>query len=29
MQVPLSPLEFARQARRLYHGREAVVDGEL
>jgi len=29
MQVPLSPLEFARRARRLYGGREAVVDGNL
>ena len=29
MEVPLSPLEFARRARRLYADREAVVDGEL
>jgi fatty-acyl-CoA synthase len=29
MKVPLTPLEFARRARRLYAGREAVVDGEL
>lgn len=29
MEVPLSPLEFARRARRLYANREAVVDGEL
>ena len=28
MEVPLSPLEFARRARRLYADREAVVDGE-
>lgn len=28
MQTPLSPLEFARRARRLYADREAVVDGE-
>jgi fatty-acyl-CoA synthase len=27
MEVPLSPLEFTRRARRLYAGREAVVDG--
>ena len=27
MEVPLSPLEFARRSRRLYGGREAVVDG--
>ena len=26
MQTPLTPLEFARRARRLYAGREAVVD---
>jgi fatty-acyl-CoA synthase len=26
MQIPLTPLEFARRARRLYAGREAVVD---
>jgi fatty-acyl-CoA synthase len=29
MEIPLSPLEFARRARRLYADREAVVDGEL
>lgn len=29
MQVPLTPLEFARRARRLYPQREAVVDGDL
>jgi fatty-acyl-CoA synthase len=29
METPLSPLEFARRTRRLYPGREAVVDGEL
>ena len=29
MEAPLSPLEFARRARRLYGGREAVVDGDL
>jgi fatty-acyl-CoA synthase len=29
MQVALSPLEFARRTRRLYGGREAVVDGDL
>ncbi|MDQ7008371.1 MAG: long-chain-fatty-acid--CoA ligase, partial [Acidobacteriota bacterium] len=29
MKVPLSPLEFARRARKLYAGREAVVDGDL
>ena len=29
MEVPLSPMEFARRARRLYAEREAVVDGEL
>jgi len=28
MELPLSPLEFARRARRLYPDREAVVDGE-
>ncbi|MGH9141396.1 MAG: AMP-binding protein, partial [Vicinamibacterales bacterium] len=27
MEVPLSPLEFARRARALYSDREAVVDG--
>ncbi len=29
MEAPLSPLEFARRARRLYADREAVVDGDL
>src|SRR5213594_4317360 len=29
MEVPLSPLEFARRARTLYADREAVVDGGL
>src|SRR5262249_33738891 len=29
MNAPLTPMEFARRARRLYAGREAVVDGEL
>ncbi len=29
METPLTPMEFARRARRLYAGREAVVDGEL
>jgi fatty-acyl-CoA synthase len=29
MESPLSPLEFARRARRLYADREAVVDGDL
>ena len=28
MEVPLTPLEFARRARRLYADREAVVDGQ-
>ena len=28
MEIPLSPLEFARRARRLYADREAVVDGD-
>jgi fatty-acyl-CoA synthase len=28
MEMPLSPLEFARRARRLYADREAVVDGD-
>ena len=27
MEIPLTPLEFIRRARRLYGGREAVVDG--
>jgi fatty-acyl-CoA synthase len=29
MQTPLTPMEFARRARRLYADREAVVDGSL
>src|SRR6266498_5235276 len=29
MEVPLSPLQFARRARTLYAEREAVVDGAL
>src|SRR5690242_10367815 len=29
MELALSPLEFARRARRLYANREAVVDGDL
>jgi fatty-acyl-CoA synthase len=29
MELPLSPMEFARRARRLYANREAVVDGDL
>ena len=29
MEVPLSPMEFARRARRLYASREAVIDGDL
>jgi fatty-acyl-CoA synthase len=29
MEVALSPMEFARRARRLYAEREAVVDGDL
>ena len=29
MEMPLTPLEFARRARRLYPDREAVVDGDL
>jgi fatty-acyl-CoA synthase len=29
MKTPLTPLDFARRARKLYGGREAVVDGEL
>ncbi|MDZ4290223.1 MAG: AMP-binding protein, partial [Prosthecobacter sp.] len=28
METPLSPLDFARRARRLYPDREAVVDGD-
>src|SRR5947207_10194312 len=29
MKTPLTPLDFARRARKLYGEREAVVDGEL
>src|SRR4029077_18451185 len=29
VETPLTPLEFARRSRRLYSGREAVVDGDL
>jgi fatty-acyl-CoA synthase len=29
MEMPLTPLDFARRARRLYADREAVVDGDL
>lgn len=29
MEVPLTPLEFVRRARKLYPKREAVVDGDL
>ena len=29
MESPLTPLEFARRARKLYRDREAVVDGDL
>ena len=29
MEIPLTPLEFMRRARRLYPDREAVVDGDL
>ena len=29
MELPLTPLEFARRARKLYGGREGVVDGDL
>jgi fatty-acyl-CoA synthase len=29
MEVPLTPLEFMRRARRLYGSREAVVDGDV
>ena len=29
METPLTPMEFARRARRLYPDREAVVDGDL
>lgn len=28
MEIPLTPMEFARRARRLYPNREAVVDGD-
>ncbi|HEV3406840.1 MAG TPA: long-chain-fatty-acid--CoA ligase [Candidatus Dormibacteraeota bacterium] len=29
METPLTPLEFGRRARKLYGGREGVVDGDL
>ena len=29
MDIPLTPMEFARRARRLYADREAVIDGSL
>src|SRR5712692_2644440 len=29
METPLTPLDFARRARKLYGEREALVDGEL
>jgi fatty-acyl-CoA synthase len=29
METPLTPLDFARRARKLYSAREAVIDGEL
>jgi len=29
MQTPLTPMDFARRARKLYGDREAVIDGEL
>ena len=29
MEIPLTPMEFARRARRLYASREAVIDGDL
>src|SRR5688572_4918823 len=29
MELPLTPLEFARRTRKLYSNREAVVDGDL
>ena len=29
METPLTPLDFARRARRLYGGEEAVIDGAL
>jgi len=28
METPLSPLDFARRARRLYADKEAVIDGD-
>ena len=29
MEIPLTPLEFARRTRKLYPQHEAVVDGDL
>ena len=29
METPLTPIDFARRARKLYGDREAVVDGKL
>ncbi len=29
METPLTPLDFARRARKLYPEREAVIDGDL
>src|SRR5216683_2688640 len=29
METPLTPLDFARRARKLYRDREAVIDGAL
>ena len=29
METALTPMEFARRARRIYGDREAVVDGDL
>ena len=29
METPLTPMDFARRARKLYGEREAVVDGSL
>jgi fatty-acyl-CoA synthase len=29
MELPLTPLEFARRTRKLYPNREAVIDGDL
>ena len=29
METPLTPLDFARRARKVHSGREAVVDGDL